>query len=150
MIETVVTREIARPADEVFAFVADASNNPRWQFGMQRCTRTSEPPIRVGSTYDQHARFLGRDIVSTFEVVELVPDRRIRIRTLESPMPIDVVREVEPLAAGRARVRATVRGGPTGTLRLLDPLTKVLVQRSVRRDYERLAALLSRTDRPEW
>lgn len=142
MIEVTTTAEVDRPADELFVFVADMSNNPRWQRGMQRCSWITEPPIEAGSRYRQHARFLGRDIVSTFEVVEFEPDRRIRIRTIDSPMPMDITREVEPIDDGRARVRATIRGGPTGVLRLFDPLTRAIVQRSVRGDYERLSDLL--------
>lgn len=144
MIEVTATADVDRPADELFAFVADMANNPRWQEGMERCTWTSEPPIGVGSTYVQHARFLGREIVSTFEVVEFASGRRIRIRTIESPMPLDITREVEPIDERSARVTATIRGGPTGPLRLLDPLTELAVRRSVRGDYDRLADLLSR------
>ncbi len=43
---------------------------------LERCVWTSEPPIGVGSTYDQQARFMGREIVSSFEVVEFVPGRK--------------------------------------------------------------------------
>lgn len=144
MIEVTATADVDRPADELFAFVADMSNNPRWQKGMERCTWMSEPPIEEGSTYVQHARFMGREIVSTFEVVEFESDRRIRIRTIDGPMPLDITREVQPIDQRSARVRATIRGGPTGPLRLLDPLTKLAVRRSVRGDYDRLAGLLSR------
>lgn len=143
MIEVTATADIPRPADEVFAFVADMSNNPRWQRGQVSCEWSTPPPIAVGSRYDQRARFLGRDIVSSLEVVAFEPGRRIRIRTLDSPMAMDITREVEPLGEGSARVRATIRGGPTGPLRLLDPLTRRMVQRSVRGDYGRLTALLS-------
>jgi hypothetical protein len=142
MIEITASADVPRPAPELFAFVADMRNNPRWQQGQVSCEWTTPPPIAVGSRYDQRARFLGRDIVSTFEVTELVPDRRIRIRTVEGTMPMDITREVEPLGEDRSRVTATVRGGPTGLLRLADPLTRRMVRRSVRGDYERLTRLL--------
>lgn len=143
MIEITATAEAPRPADELFAYVSDMSNNPRWQKGQVRCEWSTPPPIGVGSRYEQHARFLGRDIVSTFEVVEFAQGRRIRIRTVASPMPMDITREVEPMGDDRSRVTATIRGGPTGLLRLLDPLTERMVRRSVRGDYERLADLLA-------
>lgn len=41
---------------------------------------------------------------------------------------------------------ARIRGGPTGALRLLDPLTERMVRRSVRGDDERLAVLLGSPD----
>ena len=134
--------DIGRPADDVFEFVADMTNNPRWQKGQQRCEWTSPPPLSVGSTYDQEARFLGRTITSSFKVTEFEPGRRIRIETVGGTMPIDVTRTVDPVSAGRSRVTARVRGSAPGPLRLLGPLLDRLVQRSVDADYERLKALL--------
>ena len=43
--------EITRPAAQVFDYVADMSNNTRWQNGQVACTWTSQPPLRIGSTY---------------------------------------------------------------------------------------------------
>ena len=136
--ETTAAIEIERPADEVFDYVADMAKNPEWQQGQRRCTWTSDPPLRIGSTYDQEARFLGRRIVSSFEVVEYEPGRRIRIRSVGGSMPIDVTRTVEPLGSQRCRVMATVRGEAPGLIRLLGPLLPRLVGRSVRGDYRRL------------
>jgi len=70
VIDVATSIEIDRPADDVFAFVSEFPNNPRWQRGQVSCSWTSDPPLRVGSTYDQHARFLGRDMVNHFEVIE--------------------------------------------------------------------------------
>jgi len=136
-------REVARPAREVFAFFADASNNPRWQKGMVSCEWTSEPPVDVGSTYEQRARFMGRDIVSTFVVTRLEPGRLIEITTLESTFPIQVVRTVEPISEGVCRVSAVITGGPDrGLLRLAAPLMRSRAQKSVDADYDRLVQLL--------
>lgn len=134
--------EIDRPSGEVFDYIADMANNPAWQRGQERCTWTSEPPLRLGSTYDQEARFLGRRIVSSFEVTELEPGRRIRIVSTAGPMPIDVTRTVEPLDGDRCRVLAEVTGQPPGAFRFLGPLLDRMVERSVRGDYRRLKAQL--------
>lgn len=142
MTEIQTSIEIERPADVVFDYVADMANNPSWQRGQQRCTWTSEPPIAVGSTYDQKARFLGKAIVSSFEVVEFEPGRRIRIVSTAGTMAIDVTRTVEPLGDDRCLVGAEVNGDPPGVLRLLGPLLSPLVRRSVAGDYERLKANL--------
>lgn len=142
MIEVEVSIDVARPPDEVFAFWSDWTNNPRWQSGMERCTWTSEPPLRVGSTYDQEARFLARPIRSSFEVVEYEADRRVRIRTTQSTVPLDITREVVPRSDGGTTLHATIRGAPSGLLGLLEPLTRRMVERNVRADYARLQALL--------
>ena len=151
MIRVSSSIEVSRPAEPVFAFLADAENNPKWQRGMQSCRWTTEPPIGVGSVYEQHARFLGRDIVSTFEVVAFEdppepttagPGRSISIRTIQSTFPIAVTRSVEPLTDDRCRVSADVRGDASGVFRIAAPLLRQMVQRSVRGDYRRLKELL--------
>ncbi|HSK97608.1 MAG TPA: SRPBCC family protein [Euzebyales bacterium] len=134
--------DVDRPGAEVFRFVADAENNPRWQKGMRACRWTTPPPIGVGSRYEQHASFLGRRIASTFEVVRFDPDRSITIRTITSTFPIEVTRSVTALDGDRCRVSADVRGEPGGIFGIAAPLLRRLVQRSVRADYRRLKALL--------
>lgn len=140
-----VSRDIARPADEVFAFFADASNNPLWQGGMVSCRWTSDPPIDVGSTYEQRARFLGREILSSFVVTRLEPGRLIEIETTTSTFPIQVTREVEATGPNSARVKAHIRGGPDGFMRLLEPLIARSAKNSIEADYDHLVDLLENT-----
>jgi uncharacterized membrane protein len=147
MIEVASSVEVGRPAEEAFAFVADAENNPRWQRGMRSCKWITDPPIRVGSAYEQEARFLGRTITSTFEVTDLQPGRSITIATIRSTFPIEVTRTADPIDDHRAHVRALVRGDPSGIFGVAAPLLRRLVQRSVRADYGRLQRLLARPDR---
>jgi hypothetical protein len=135
-------RVINRRAEEVAGFFFDAANNPRWQSGMVRCEWETPPPITVGSTYLQEARFMGRTIRSRFEVTEYTPDRSIAIETIESTFPIQVTRTVAPIDDASCRVHARISGGPGGLLKLIAPLTNRLAQRSVDRDYDRLVALL--------
>lgn len=136
------TREINRSAAEVFAFFADASNNPKWQLGMVSCEWTSSPPIGVGSIYEQHAKFMGRDVRSVFRVKEFEPGRSIKIETIESTFPIDVHRWVESTGADSCTVNAEIGGGPEGFLKLLTPLMSGKAQKSVDADYDRLKELL--------
>lgn len=136
-------RTISRPTDEVAEFFFDASNNPKWQKGMASCEWVSEPPIRVGSTYEQLARFMGRDVRSTFVVTDFEPGRSIRIETIESTFPIQVERRVEPIDESSSRVTAEITGGPEGGLmKMLSPLMAGRAQKSVDNDYDRLVQLL--------
>jgi len=135
------TREIHRPAAEVFEFVADAANNPTWQKGMKRCEWITPAPIVVGSQYRQEAAFVGRPVISVFEVVELEPGTRVVIETIESTFPIRVERLVESIDATSCRVSAQIDGGPT-VPRYLKGLSFRIAQRSVTADYNRLVEYL--------
>ena len=44
---------IARTADEVFAFLADLRNIPKWNYAIARTVQTSPGPAGVGATYRQ-------------------------------------------------------------------------------------------------
>src|SRR3954469_1087940 len=99
-----VSVDVARPTAEVFAFIADVENNPRWQRGMQSCRWTSPPPHREGASYDQVAHFLGRDVVSSFRVTSYDDGHRIRFTSTSGPFPIQETRTVDAAADGRARV----------------------------------------------
>lgn len=142
MVHVVVSQEIHRPADDVFAYVADFENNPRWQRGMREASWTSEPPVEVGSTYEQVASFLGREIRTTFVVRGYEPGSRVTIESIDGPFPLLITRRVEPMGAGRCRVEADVRGDPSGFFRLAGPVLGWLVRRSVRSDYRRLKRIL--------
>jgi hypothetical protein len=131
------TREIERPAAEVFEFIAEVTNNPTWQKGMRHCEWISPAPTGVGSQYRQRASFLGRTVVSVFEVIEFEPGSRIVIETIESTFPIRVERRVESIDKNFCRVFAEIEGGPS-VPRFLQGLIGKLAQRSVTGDYNRL------------
>lgn len=146
MIDTSTSIEIDRPAGEVFAFVSEFPNNPRWQRGQRSCRWTSEPPLRVGSTYDQHARFLGKDMVNSFRVVEHEDGRRVRFTSVSGTFPLTITRTVEPIDGSRSRFTEHVQGDPGGVFRIAEPLLRLLVKRSIKRDFPRLKALLERQE----
>lgn len=110
---------------------------------MVSCEWTSEPPISVGSTYTQRARFMGRNVVSSFVVTDFEPGRRIAIETTESTFPIQVERRVEPVDEGSCQVSADITGGPDkGMMKLMAPLIQRRAQKSVDADYDQLVQLL--------
>jgi len=146
VIEVKTEVHINRPASQVFAYLADMSNNPKWQRGMKSCTWTSQPPLAVGSTYDQEAAFLGRKIVSSFKVTEFKSGRLIHIVSTGGTMAIDVARTVDVQADGTALVGAVIKGEPPGLMRFAGPLMKMMVGSSVRKDYANLKQILEEPD----
>ena len=136
-----VSVDIARSPEDVFAYITNFENNPKWQNGMVSCTFTTLPPIRVGSQYKQVAQFMGREIISQFEVKRFVPNERVEFETFESTFSIQIVREVSPIEGG-TRVHAIISGQPGGLMGLLSPLMKGIMRRQIEGDYQRLKVLL--------
>lgn len=126
--------------------IADFSRNPGWQRGMKTAEWVTEPPLAVGSRYVQRAGFLGREIRSLFEVIELDPGTLVTIDTVEGTFPITVTRSVTPEGNG-CLISADVRGDAGGLFGLMKPLLRILVRRSVAGDYKRLKRLLENSAR---
>ena len=141
MIKVTVDIQINRRAADVFAYISNFANNPKWQKGMVEAYYTTEPPIRVGSEYTQVARFLGRNIESTFKVIEYNPGRLIKATTLKSTFPITFARFVEPNDNG-CLLTTIVEGDASGVYKLTEPLLRNKVRSSIQQDYERLKKLL--------
>jgi uncharacterized protein YndB with AHSA1/START domain len=135
---------IARPRDEVAAYMTDPANDPAWIGGVRVARQEGEAPLRVGSRVDREAGFLGRTIRYVNEVVELGPDR-LDMRSVQAPFPMRVTYGFTAgPEAGTTTVSNRVRGDPGGFFRLLGPLLGPLVRRSVQRDLERLREILER------
>lgn len=141
MIKIETRVQINRPTDEIFLFISNFENNPRWQSGQLEARFTSDGPLGVGSTYEQVAKFLGRRVVSTFEVVEYEPGRKVKASSTSGSFPITFTRIVEPFEGG-SEVTAIIEGDASGFFKLAEPLLSLMVHRSVDSDYQNLKQLL--------
>ena len=132
---------IDRPIDEVFSFLADARNRPHWDESVDKEELTSPEPIGVGSTIRTTFRSMGREYQYTWEIVEHVPPRRMRVESTSRPFPTTLAFEIGEREGGTA-VDASVTGRPDGLLRLLQPIVARTTQQNLDRAYARLKRLL--------
>lgn len=73
VVETAI--DIARPSADVFDFVADQTNAPRWQHGLVEVERVTPGPIGVGTEHVFVRRFAGRRLRSRNRYTHYVPGR---------------------------------------------------------------------------
>ena len=132
---------IARPPDEVFAFVSDARNRPSWDDSVDSEELTSLEPIGVGSTVRTRMRSMGRDYEIDWEVVEHEPPTRQRIESTSGPFSTTLVYELAGDGDGTS-VHFSVTGRPTGLLRLVQPLIARTSQRNLDQGFSRLKGVL--------
>ena len=79
---------IARPQSEVFAFFADAENDPQWRSAVKLIKR--EGPLAVGARYTQRvAGPGGREVPADVEVTTLEPDVEVAFRGIAGPVRPD-------------------------------------------------------------
>ena len=66
---------INRPQQEVFDFVTDLSNDPKWQSSIESVERVSDGPIGVGST--------------EIQMTSYDPPRQSRVKAVSGPIPFE-------------------------------------------------------------
>jgi hypothetical protein len=135
---------IGRPVAEVAAFAGDPTNAPEWYVNIASVEWRTPPPVAVGSRMDFVARFLGRRLAYTYEVVELVPGERLVMRTADGPFPMETSYTWAALDAGRTRMTLRNRGRPTGFSVLAGPFIAAAMRRPNRKDLTALRARLER------
>ena len=133
---------IDRPTDRVAAYAADPTNAPEWYANIESVEWLTLPPIRVGSRMAFVARFMGRRLAYAYEVVELVPGRRLVMRTAEGPFPMETTYTWEPAGDGTTRMTLRNRGEPSGFLSVGAPLMWAAMRRANTKDLAKLKELI--------
>jgi hypothetical protein len=69
---------IDRPIDEVFAFLADGTNDPTFSPRVQEIRKTTEGPVAVGTVFESTVKDAGMTTRRKFELTEALPPTKIR------------------------------------------------------------------------
>ena len=144
MITTRVTVQIDRPVAEVFAFVTEPGNFPRWASALVKESRqTSLGPVGVGTTFRQVNTLPGRRFVSEMRVVTYEPEQRFEYVTTSGPIRFSGHYTFTSTADGRStRFTSVDESEPSGVLRFLQPLLQPFAQRQITANLNRLKAVI--------
>ena len=141
-LDVTVSTEIARPRAEVAAYAADPDHDTRWYANIHTVRWVTAPPLAVGSQVARVARFLGRDMAYTYEVVDWAPGERLHLRASDGPFEMNTEYRWEDTEAGGTRMFLRNFGGPSGLMALGTPLMAWQIRRETTADLARLKALL--------
>jgi hypothetical protein len=140
-VDVTVEAVIPSPRQEVAAYAGDPTNAPDWYANIVSVHWRTTPPVAVGSSIDFEARFLGRRLTYTYEVVELEPGRRLVMRTADGPFPMETTYTWESVPDG-TRMGLRNRGRPSGFANVAAPVMLKAMKRAMTKDLNRLAARL--------
>lgn len=120
--------EVARPPDQVFAYVADLSHAAEWDPGVAESRRLGEGPLGIGARFELVLRFRGKLLPFTYVVTALDEGRQAffegegaKARSIDSVT-------VEPLGAG-TRIVFAGELRLKGVYRVTEPFLRPLLDR---------------------
>jgi len=103
---------IERPIDEVFAFLADGTNDPKFSPRVQEIRKTTDGPIAVGTVFESKVKDAG-----------MTTSRRFELTTFEAPTKIRW--------AERSNNMITVPDGGYDLEKVTDTQTKVTIHNTL-------------------
>lgn len=135
------TVEIARPAAEAWAVVADYGRDTAWRQGVTAMVPSLPGPVTVGTTTAEELRFAGRTLRNDGVVTAVDPGRSFSWRTT-SGAQAHGSRTVEALGPDRCRVRLELTVTPPRRERVLLPVLRRVLGATLAGDARRLAVLV--------
>ncbi|WP_236828150.1 MULTISPECIES: SRPBCC family protein [unclassified Blastococcus] len=88
-VDVAVEAVIPHPREVVASYAGDPGNAPQWYADVVSVGWRTPPPDAVGSRVEFVARFLGRTLRYTCEVVELVTGERLVMCSADGPFPME-------------------------------------------------------------
>jgi len=124
------------------AYAGDPSHAPEWYANIESVEWTTELRVEVGAKVAFVARFLGRRLAYTYELVDVVPSERLVMRAARGPFPMETTYTWSAAGAGATRMTLRNRGEPAGFSKLVAPFMAGAVRRANMKDLAALKALL--------
>ena len=132
---------IDRPTEEVFAFIGNYENDPKWRAGVFEMRHDPPGEAQVGTKTREVMRFMGRRTVNCAEVVEYEVGHKTAFSTIAGPISASGYRLTE--REGKpTRFTYHAHSELSGLYQLLSPLIVWAFRRRVQTDLARLKTLL--------
>ncbi len=141
-VDVVTEAVIRRPLAEVASYAIDPGNAPEWYSNIVRVDWETPAPLAVGSRLAFEARFLGRTLTYTYEIVELSPQERLVMRTAQGQFPMETTYAWVAEGADSTRMTLRNRGEPSGFAGMAAPAMSLAMRRANTKDLAALKALL--------
>jgi carbon monoxide dehydrogenase subunit G len=131
---------IQRPVEDVFAFLADFENVPKWNYAIVETRKVSPGPVGVGTTYRQTRSVPSRS-EEAFEVTAFESNRRLEIQGQIGPFRARISYLLEP-AGTDTKVRNAVDLEFSGLSNLIAPLATSRVKHALADNLDALKQLI--------
>ena len=137
--EKIIT--INRPVEEVFAYVSDAQNGPRWQSELVEARRLTDGSLGVGTQYAGVRKFMGRKVESIMEYITYEPNKKIVFKSISGSSPFVQTYLFESSGAG-TQLTTRLDLETSGLMGLAEPLIASGVKREVDASFAALKEIL--------
>ncbi len=142
MVNVVTEIAIKRPIEEVASYASNPDKAPEWYINIKSAVWQTPRPLQVGTRVAFHAQFLGKQLSYIYDFVELIPQRKLVMRTAEGPFPMETTYTWASTPDGFTHMTLRNAGQPTGFSALFAPFMSMAMKRANRKDLQLLKKIL--------
>ncbi len=135
---------INKPIDIVSNYAANPDNAPEWYENIKSVVWKTPKPLTVGSQVAFVAHFLGRQLAYTYRFVELIPNRKLVIRTAEGPFHMETTYTWVAIDDHITKMTLQNKGNPTGFSKLWAPFMATMIRRANTMDLKKIRVILEK------
>lgn len=144
MIDVSTEIDINCSRDKVAEYSANPDNAPKWYVNIKAAKWKTPKPLKVGSQIVFKAKFMGKALVYIYEIAEYAAERKMVMKTLTGPFPMETIYTWETIEGNITRMSLQNKGNPGGLFRLLTPLFSFAIRKANNKDLQRLKQIIER------
>jgi len=143
MIDLDLNTMIDRPLKDVFAFVSNLNNLPKWNSAVVDLQQITPGPVNVGTKFKSVGEMMGRRIEGEVQVASYEPESQTGFKMNAGPIEMNVTIVFKTVGTG-TKVSLNAQGNPAGVFRLAEGMMAGRVKSLMEENLARLKSILEK------
>jgi uncharacterized membrane protein len=144
MVDVVTEININCPISKVSEYASNPDHVPEWYVNIHSAEWITQKPLRLGSQIAFKAKFLGRELAYVYEIVELIPGKKLVMKTAQGPFPMETIYTWKEMDTNCTKMTLRNKGNPTGFSMLISPFMATMMRRANMKDLKRIREILEK------
>jgi carbon monoxide dehydrogenase subunit G len=134
---------IDRPVEDVFAFVANPNNMPKWNSAVVSLEQITPGDVGVGTKFKSVGEMMGRRIEGEMQVTAYEPDTKCGFQVNAGPMQVNMTMTFKTVGTG-TKIGLNAQGNPAGFFKIAEGMMAGRVRTMMEENLARLKLQLEK------